>query len=291
VPTDHACYVWNRLHVCALHYFRKASPRDVDKVPRPPGTPTQPRGRSALPAIELQPEEANGRRTQETLRLQWLMRLRCSSRSLVASLSGSVFPLEPVATLCSSPDQQSALSATWALISDSIAADRQGDALSATPTSGVGGQDGKIASTDLIGIWPLPHETTAMGASGTASEPARCTRQLGSATELFVRKGECVRAVCVNALNNCQLAVSLADGVHQLELADSSIRGSDATQDRALGVSVQQSSDFKASCLCAHPKVRCWLDAFSPACLLPRAPRGNAARLLPCCCLIDVLPT
>ena len=43
-------------------------------------------------------------------------------------------------------------------------------------------------------------------------------RALAPAVELFNRRSDFVRAVCVNALNSCQLAVSVARGVHQLEL-------------------------------------------------------------------------
>ena len=86
---------------------------------------------------------------------------------------------------------------------------------------------------------------------------------LGQPQDLFHRKGEFIRAVCVNALNPCQIAIALGRGVHQLELSGSTAGQSwKDPSEPAAGVTVEHSvasDNFVARCLCAHTKLPLYL--------------------------------
>ena len=138
-----------------------------------------------------------------------------------------------------------------------------------------------------LGIWPLAHELTKPFIPPPKAIPQPVTRRglgrsaeiaLSAPIELFSRRGDFVRAVCVNALNSCQLAISLAHGVHQLELFDAapptggepdaaaravsgggSGNGGEGGEAAWIGVEQSSASDFNARCLCAHPKLPLYL--------------------------------
>ena len=235
-------YVWSRFHLCALHHLRRGD-SSMMASPRQPAdsASTAPRVRTPPPLHLTQVAGAVQSRAEEALLCRWMVLLRISSCEAVSQLGDACFPLDPTTTLSSSPSEHTAISAAWALVSG-------------WPESGLS-YASTSATAGLLGIWPLESERT----KGFRAEPAATQPtdlQLSTPLELFSRRGDYVRAVCVNALNSCQLAVSLARGVQQLELTDASMQSETATE-----ISVQQSSasDFTARCLCAHPKLPLYL--------------------------------
>uniref|UniRef100_A0A7S4FD67 WD domain, G-beta repeat-containing protein n=1 Tax=Chrysotila carterae TaxID=13221 RepID=A0A7S4FD67_CHRCT len=152
-------------------------------------------------------------------------------------------------------------------------------------------------------VWPLQGECVsqhALSSEGSSSDKAAESKplRLSAPIPLLHRKGEFIRAVCVNALNGSQLAVSLSRGVQQLELvselASSPYLDSPSVSERSASSSQPQSdwlswgvgvknaatrltetsfgatgepltvlqssgSDLTARCLCAHPKLPLYL--------------------------------
>jgi len=143
-------------------------------------------------------------------------------------------------------------------------------------------------------IWPLEDETP--GALDPATNVRISNLRVSAPLQLLQRKGDFVRAVCVNALNHRQLAVSLSKGVHQLEITDNlpsmqpdtPAGGEIVAQGQwtAWGLGVKnaahgetnaepsasisgeqaeirvlqsQGSEMTARCLCSHPKLPLYL--------------------------------
>lgn len=237
--TDEEIYVWARLHLCALPNLRRIGSNMIatQPSPHPPVTP----GVRTPPPLQLAQSAAVPLSlADEALLHRWMVLLRIASRDAAGALGESCFPLDPTATLANSPVDQTALSAAWSLIS--------------------GLPDAVSGHSNLCpGIWPLESERTKGSHADPSSTPSS-SLQLSAPVELFGRRGDYVRAVCVNALNSCQLAVALGRGVHQIELATTSTESEDAAASASeVGVLQSNASDLTARCLCAHPKLPLYL--------------------------------
>ena len=276
VLADEERYVWARFHLCFLHHeYHAAEQHDVPPVTIEPD-PSKEGGVRPPPLLQVR-RAADHSAEEDTLILRWLVLSREESRQTVARLPPATFPLDPTATLSKgSPEVAAAVSKAWnVMLPDSTFEEETGDHLGGEDSIAQQGQP-----PEPIDIWPLEGEAVAcldaepkVSSSSSSSEPS-----LSAAIELFNRRGDFVRAVCVNALNSSQLALCLSRGVHQLELSGtpSSMAsrdahaaapistGGDADAKDVLsgsGIHVQESvaSDFNARCLCAHPKLPLYL--------------------------------
>eukprot|EP00965_Chrysotila_dentata_P246155 6206986-Pleurochrysis_carterae.AAC.1 len=251
---------------------------------------------------------------------RWMGLAHARSAAVAARLPECIFPLRPLSLLAppgacdEAPTAQSAateaLAKLWSTLSSHFEAP-----LSAPPTvtSTAAGRparrlplqtirqaapDGGVESSGPE-VWPLQGECVsqhALSSEGASSDKAGESKplRLSAPIPLLHRKGEFIRAVCVNALNGSQLAVSLSRGVQQLELvselASSPYLDSPSVSERSASSSQPQSdwlswgvgvknaatrltetsfgatgepltvlqssgSDLTARCLCAHPKV------------------------------------
>jgi len=220
-------YAWCRFHLCALQYLQRH--------PASEAAPTD-------PPLTLRVDVSAP--VESRLSSRWSQLLHMHSSELASTMSPADFPVDPVSTLTAVPDQQSALRAAWALIS----------APSGEPVAQADGE----ASGSSFGIWPLERERTGRPEASASHTPLSLT--LGSPVTLFNRKGDFVRAACVNALNACQVVVALGRGVEQLELSEA-LPTDDANEVSGARMDVQQcsASDFTARCLCAHPQLPLYL--------------------------------
>lgn len=233
-------YLWCRFHLCALTHLQASRP---PRVEAPPG-----------PQTPLRVEPIPVQTGRSRLLLQWLHSLRLSSREAAGRLDKAVFPLDPM-VLSTTAETDALVQAVWDLVSDPNVREVHKRT-----------EDARTLSKQL-GVWPLDHEQPRQPMR-RAQAMTDGALGLGEPQELFQRKGDFVRAMCVNALNPCQLAVALGRGVHQLELstppaddfAHRPAGESDTTQSVALAVQQSCASEsFAARCLCAHTKLPLYL--------------------------------
>ena len=173
---------------------------------------------------------------------KWLQMLHLSLRDAALRLEPSTYPVDPIQTLAMNESARTALAAIWAALAsgrnpasavvDNVLHEESGS--SPMPTS----------------IWPLEEEHLRV-----ARDP--CDHRTSPSVEIpavvFHSKGDCVRALCVNALNPCQIAVSLNRRIHQLALFQpTSASSCDVSLSK---VQESNTAGFTARCLCAHPKV------------------------------------
>ena len=251
-------YVWARFHLCCLQYLRRhEESRSHDRVQGSTATGTD-TPRQPPPPLQLELVDQPHDLRQDSLLMRWILLCREESRLAISCLSPDCFPLDPVATL--SKDSHEAVSRVLDHISD-LGEER--DALA----------DTQVVEHEPFTLYPLDDEVQGCIDTQEYAPTDVPALDLCPGIDLFTRRGDFVRAVCVNALNSCQLALCLSRGVHQLELSrapsnpsidgatDANSGNNDLTVTVGSDIDVQQSvaSDFNARCLCAHPKLPLYL--------------------------------
>ena len=280
-------YAWSRLHMLVLAHV---------------GAGITPRGAPPHSALSISVHErgdassASSSGNAGVLVARWLLHARTRSRELSSRLPYDVYPLDAGA-VGSGPSEKKTAVELWQRLSSasrSAAGGVRPPSISQIDTAIKNGSPVDVpeplAAPDIVdnssertcsdpyptSIWPLEDESQT---GLDATNPRRRPTSLSVATplQMFHKKGDFVRAVCVNALNRCQLAISLSKGVHQLEIVEG-LPGNPTTAsadpDRIAQhgrwtaspaghsvpaeVRVHQShgTDDTARCLCAHPKVR-----------------------------------
>lgn len=245
-PSLETTYVWIRFHLCALPILqRQAAERQHVCVSKRAGDS------EVLRVTTCAVREPH-------LLVQWLHLLQLTSRGMANRLSEGSFPIDPTALL-SRGAAQAALTEAWGLIGGHDERPPASPNLVEHPSAAIAQAHGTVGATDAYGIWPLEHEQPEQ-TSRRLLRSVAIELSLGAPQELFHRKGEFVRAVCVNPLNPCQMAVALGRGVHQLDLADSLAAGADVWNETPLAVQHSVASEnFAARCLCAHTKLPLFL--------------------------------
>jgi len=165
---------------------------------------------------------------------RWIALAQAKSSSLAAQLAGSSFPLRLLDVLGAAPTEEAPpplkpLHKLWSVVTEALnrlSSPFAIDPLQLPPAAFAGGAaqemphalqaDGPFDPTGAI--WPLQGEALRGNEAWARGRATSRALRLSSPISLLHRKGEFIRAVCVNALNDCQLAVSLARGVLQLEL-------------------------------------------------------------------------
>ena len=231
-----AGYAWSRLHMRVLGQIATSLSTLPLRAQSPADEALQPTLSIAVP----EPDTGLSRSlcNPGALVARWLLLARMMSRELAARLPVSAYPVCFSAVGSGSAEKKSAgllwqsLSAESSPGASSSGLPEAGRAEAASsntdarqPLEVVDDADSgfccKTETSDeaALTLWPLGGECPA------ALQPIEPLRRLGNlrvSTPLQVmhRKGDFVRAVCVNALNRCQLAVALSKGVHQLEIVD-----------------------------------------------------------------------
>ena len=279
-PSDPRRYAWCAFHLCALQQLRRmeAATHAPPHASRASDSPADV-GEAAPLGVVV--SNTHGR-ADDLLLLGWNQRMRIWSSEIASRLGAAALDLDPTSVpLTASPSQQAALGDVWAHMSSELPGNLASLAELRAAASKRRVQEGAVSNRAGV-----RHEQRgAIEGASRARRPGQTTLRLNEPLELFSRRGDHVRAVCVNALNGSQLAVSLSRGIHQLELTSVDVPDVSHLPDSGLGaaaasrvaqtdpeappmeISVQQSScDFSARCMCAHPKVRlvCILRAARP---------------------------
>ena len=218
VESDHASslareYSWSRLHMLVLDRMRAAI------CTTPPRSPTC--GTSLRIAVH-EARDFRASSTAESLIAHWLLLARVASRELASRLPASAYPLDTEA-LGGGAAANRVIARLWLQLSGGsgpgVAAPPSSDGTEAQPehTTSASDQDASVASATAI--WPLDDESPGTLVAASSQESHQSLR-VSPPLQLLLRKGDFVRAVCVNALNHRQLAVSLSKGVHQLEITE-----------------------------------------------------------------------
>jgi hypothetical protein len=224
---------------------------------------------------------------------------RRAAQGLAARLPASAFPVCATELLASQQQRDEAAQLWLALHAAAEGAPPPGLAAPEPPTR-----------EEATSLWPLDGESPgscctrespgSAESAGSGAEPPGLARggrrslRVSEPFQLLHKKGDFVRAVCVNALNSRQLAVSLGKGVLQLETVEVpqlqpyspggalsapgpqsqwtawgqgvkntalQAPATPAGRGEQTEVVVQQSSgsDLTARCLCAHPKLPLYL--------------------------------
>ena len=242
--TPAAIYVWSRFHSCAISHFHKLNSKAG-------GTePVQPSKDGSLPDLHLNLSFSWMRESQIEISVQLLHLARLSSREALGRIDECAFPLDPRA-ICACPEMSVELDMAWAAIMNDV---NEGDSVVVESTT----------TTPSLRIWPLEHENQLLLKRRRAPSASTASNGLDTPHELLYRKGDFVRAVCVNALNPCQVAVALNRGVQQLELSETSPTAEHSKDEPGarLQMAARQSAasaEFVAQCLCAHTRLPLFL--------------------------------
>lgn len=218
------------------------SPRPAPAADRVPKPIALPRRRLVLPVAcpdepPLSDPSAALPYGIHALLRQWSSLLQTRLGSLAAQLTMDSFPLDAMPPQLGGEAYRSCLDSLWSSLGDGPApppffgqdqpASTVGGRPRATAPAASGPSPLNPQPPHRHQLWPLagddstrrPFEAPdptrrSTGDTGGGPAPVR----LSAAITLLRRKGDFVRAACVNALNASQLAVAFTRGVHQIEL-------------------------------------------------------------------------
>jgi len=264
---------------------------------RPTTAPHSPSGLRICVRYAFECTAAGPLSSAELLLDRWQSSARRTSYDVAAHLPISAYPLN-LDLLGSQAGDSQIMSQLWTWLSrdrEQGAASSSTDAKEWEASAALEGSDSNKIRPN-IAIWPLANESPG-ALDQAAFQSDKNGLKIVEPLQVLHRKGDFARCVCVNALNQRQVAVSLSKGVHQLELTDCVAEregnGSKQTMDGPWGalrkemqpshdhttshhdldksnrsntfdsaeVCVHQSlgSDITARCLCSHPKLPLYL--------------------------------
>ena len=229
IPSDAASYAWSRLLRDALLTLAASGSMHLEEPPPERSMAHSDQSRPAPLFIRTARYGGVAHEAIRALLSQWLSLVEARVRRLVSQVAASAFPLDGVALLSQlHPNANAdAIRSVWASTAaatrpamDAAAAGEHSP--SAAPLARGPPAEPSTGAPPLPGAPPLhlvPSEGRCRLSTSPGDPPADASPpRLSTPTSLLHRKGEFVRAVCVNALNSFQLAVALSRGVHQLEL-------------------------------------------------------------------------